>query len=185
LFVVRAAGDEASASLAAGQFLGWISALLNRRLTNLWFWAVIILMGQASVLAALTHIASPGLAVFIILLYLFVAAGLLAVGVVSVMLAAALPFGWDGPFLSIFASCSAGGGPTGTGHHPAAGALCCSTEQRARALRPIPEQAGHQHDRDAYLRIPAGQGTGGTTWITGGPDTLREPVGSALSYDGH
>jgi hypothetical protein len=112
LFVVRAAGDEASASLAAGQFLGWISALLNRRLTNLWLWAVIILVGQVSVLAVLTHLASPSLVVAVIL-YLFVAAGLLAVGTVSVMLAAALPFGWDGPFLSIFASCSAEAAPPG------------------------------------------------------------------------
>jgi hypothetical protein len=55
---------------------------------------------------------APGLAVFIIL-YLFAAAGLLAVGVVSVMMAAALPFGWDGPFLSIFASCSAEAAPPG------------------------------------------------------------------------
>ena len=36
VFVIRAAGDEASTVLAAGQFLGWISALLNPLLTNLW-----------------------------------------------------------------------------------------------------------------------------------------------------
>jgi Lipase (class 3) len=112
LFVVRAAGDEASVSLATGQFLGWISGLLNRRLTNLWLWAVIILVSEASVLAALTRIASPGLAVSVIL-YAFVASGLLAVGVVSVMLAAALPFGWDGPFVSVFAACSAEAAPPG------------------------------------------------------------------------
>jgi hypothetical protein len=112
LFVVRAAGDEASASLAAGQFLGWISALLNRRLTNLWLWMVIILVVQVSALAALTRIASSGV-VGPLIVYLFVAAGLLAVGTVSVMLAAALPFGWDGPFLSMFASCSAEAAPPG------------------------------------------------------------------------
>jgi hypothetical protein len=112
LFVVRAAGDEASASLATGQFLGWISALLNRRLTNLWFWAVILILVLGSVVAALYHIASPGLGLTVFI-YLFLATGLLAVFTVAVMLFAAVPFGWDGPFLSIFASCSAEAAPPG------------------------------------------------------------------------
>jgi hypothetical protein len=112
LFVVRAAGDEASASLAAGQFLGWISALLNRRLTNWYFWAVILILIDGAVVAALYHVASPGLGLRVFI-YLFLAAGFLAVFTVSVMLVAAVPFGWDGPFLSIFASCSAEAAPPG------------------------------------------------------------------------
>ena len=44
VFVVRAAGDEASTFLAVGQFLGSISALLNRLVTNWWLWAWIILL---------------------------------------------------------------------------------------------------------------------------------------------
>jgi len=44
VFVVRAAGDEAPMSLAAGQFLGGISALLNRRLTTWWLWAWILVL---------------------------------------------------------------------------------------------------------------------------------------------
>jgi hypothetical protein len=117
VFVVRAAGDEASMSLAAGQFLGWISALLNRRLTNWWLWAWIILLFDAAVASAMvgiTHSASHGFRVVIsVLVYVFVAAGLAAVGAVWVILAAAVPFGWDGPFLSIFASCSAEAAPPG------------------------------------------------------------------------
>src|SRR5581483_7778430 len=78
VFVVRAAGDEASTSLAAGQFLGWISALLNRRLTGLWLWAVIIILFDALVASALvgiTHSASHGFRVVIsVLIYAFVVA---------------------------------------------------------------------------------------------------------------
>jgi hypothetical protein len=60
---------------------------------------------QVFVLAALIgHPASLILRVFV---YVFVVAALAPVLAVSVLLAAALPFGWDGPFLSIFASCSA------------------------------------------------------------------------------
>jgi hypothetical protein len=117
VFVVRAAGDEASMSLAAGQFLGWISALLNRRLTNWWLWAWIIVLFDAAVVSAMvgiTHSASHGFRVVIsVLVYVFFMAGLAAVGAVWVMLAAAVPFGWDGPFLSIFASCSAEAAPPG------------------------------------------------------------------------
>jgi hypothetical protein len=119
VFVVRAAGDEASAFLAVGQFLGWISALLNRLLTNRWLWAWIILLISALLLAAImTHSASHVLRdsvshVLRVAIYVFVVAGLAAVGAVWFMLAAALPFGWDGPFLSIFASCSAEAAPPG------------------------------------------------------------------------
>ncbi len=115
--VVRAAGDEASAILAAGQFLGWISALLNRLLTNWWLWAwFFIVFGVAvvSAMVGITHSSSHGFRLVIsVLVYVFVMGELVAVGAVLVMLAAALPFGWDGPFLSIFASCSAEAAPPG------------------------------------------------------------------------
>lgn len=111
VYVIRAAGDEASTSLAAGQFLGWLSALLNPLLTNMWLWGVLTLVTEASALvAAQFHGAILG---FKIGLYLFMGTGLVAVAALSVMLAAALPFGWDGPFLSIFASCSAEAAPPG------------------------------------------------------------------------
>lgn len=42
LVVVRSAGDEASGLLTAGQFVGWISAVLSRPLANLLFWAGIL-----------------------------------------------------------------------------------------------------------------------------------------------
>jgi hypothetical protein len=117
VFVVRAAGDEASTFLAVGQFLGGISALLNRLVTNWWLWAWIILLFDALVASALvgiTHSASHGFRdVISVPIYAFVGAGLAAVGAVWVMLAAAVPFGWDGPFLSIFASCSAEAAPPG------------------------------------------------------------------------
>jgi hypothetical protein len=104
-------------SLAAGQFLGWISALLNRLLTNWWLWAWIIVLFYAAVASAMvgiTHSASHGFRVVIsVLVYVFVGAELAAVGAVWVILAAAVPFGWDGPFLSIFASCSAEAAPQG------------------------------------------------------------------------
>ena len=111
LFVVRAAGDEASISLAAGQFLGSISAVLHRQLTHLRLWAVVIILVQVFVLAAL--IGHPASLILRILVYVFVVAALAPVVAVTVLLAAALPFGWDGPFLSIFASCSAEAAPPG------------------------------------------------------------------------
>jgi hypothetical protein len=111
VFVIRAAGDEASVGLAAGQFLGWLSALLNPLLTNMWLWGVLTLAVQASALStALIPGAGRG---FIVLVYLFMGTGLVAVAALSVMLAVALPFGWDGPFLSILASCSAEAAPPG------------------------------------------------------------------------
>jgi hypothetical protein len=116
LFVIRAAGDEASISLAAGQFLGWISARLNPLLTNWYLWAVLMLAGTGSAAAALvTHSASSGFRVVIIAAFIVAAlVGFLAVGGVSVMLlSAGLPFGLDGPFLSIVASCSAEAAPPG------------------------------------------------------------------------
>jgi len=116
LFVIRAAGDEASISLAAGQFLGWTSARLNPLLTNWYVWAVLMLTGTGSAAAALvTHSASSGFRVVIIAAFIVAAlVGFLAVGGVSVMLlSAGLPFGLDGPFLSIFASCSAEAAPPG------------------------------------------------------------------------
>ena len=115
--VVRAAGDEASAILAAGQFLGWISALLNRLLTNWWLWTwFFIVFGVAvvSAMAGITHSSSHGFRLVIsVLVYVFVMGELAVVSAVLVMLGAALPFGWDGPFLSIFASCSAEAAPPG------------------------------------------------------------------------
>ncbi len=74
--VVRAAGDEASAILAAGQFLGWISALLNRLLTNWWLWAwFFIVFGVAvvSAMVGITHSSSHGFRLVIsVLVYVFV-----------------------------------------------------------------------------------------------------------------
>jgi hypothetical protein len=65
-------------------------------------------------MVGITHSASHGFRVVIsVLVYVFVVAGLAAVGAVWVILAAAVPFGWDGPFLSIFASCSAEAAPPG------------------------------------------------------------------------
>jgi hypothetical protein len=116
LFVVRAAGDEASMSLAVGQFLGWISAKLNPLLTNMWLWYVILFPVPALAAAVLIHIAIPRFvlrAIIYLCVYLLVVVGLLAVFVVSVMLLAGVPFGWDGPFLSLFASCSPEAAPPG------------------------------------------------------------------------
>ncbi|GAA1501608.1 hypothetical protein GCM10009760_64550 [Kitasatospora kazusensis] len=111
VIVFRAAADEASLGLAAGQFLGWISALLNPLLTNVWVWCGIILTTRVSFLVA-PMIHRPSL-ISSIVNYVFLMPGLVAVAAVSVMLAAAVPFGWDGPFLSIFASCSAEATPPG------------------------------------------------------------------------
>lgn len=72
--MVRAAGDEVSISLAAGQFLGSISAVLNRRLTHLRLWFVIIILVQVFVLAAL--IGHPASLVLRVLIYVFVVAAL-------------------------------------------------------------------------------------------------------------
>jgi hypothetical protein len=166
LFVVRAAGDEASISLAAGQFLGSISAVLNRQLTHLRLWAAVIISVQVFVLAALIgHPASLILRVFV---YVFVVAALAPVLAVSVLLAAALPFGWDGPFLSIFASCSAEAAPPGQ-------ATILQLEPFARAEnRGLAHSGLYQSEPviskivTLILRVPAGQGTAATTWITGG-----------------
>jgi hypothetical protein len=122
VLVVRAAGDEASMSLAAGQFLGWISAMLNPLLTKLltskWLWGVII--APLTILVAAALVTRSVLPAERVVVYVSVVAGVaaaavgvLAAAVVSVMLAAALPFGWDGPFLSIFASCSTEAAPPG------------------------------------------------------------------------
>src|SRR5205814_3002767 len=40
--VIRAANDEASGLLVAGQFAGWLSAVATRLLTDLMLWAVLI-----------------------------------------------------------------------------------------------------------------------------------------------
>lgn len=111
VIVLRAAGDEASLGLAAGQFLGWISALLNQPLTNLWVWGVVILATQVSILVV-GVILHAGIAL-VIGFDLFLIPGLAVAAAVSVMLAAAVPFGWDGPFLSIFAAFSAEATPPG------------------------------------------------------------------------
>jgi len=116
LFVVRAAGDEASTTLAVGQFLGWISANLNPLLTNFWLWVVIIVPVPALAAAKIVHIPVSRVVFTVVItvcVYLLVVVGLLAVAVVSMMPLAAVPFGWDGPFLTIFASCSAEAAPPG------------------------------------------------------------------------
>ena len=69
---------------------------------------------MVSALVGITHSASHGFRdVISVPIYTLVVAGLAAVGAVWVMLAAAVPFGWDGPFLSIFASCPAEAAPPG------------------------------------------------------------------------
>ena len=116
--VVRAAGDEASAILAAGQFLGWISALLNRLLTNWWLSGLVLHRVRCrGGLGDGRHNSQfePRIQARHqrLLVYVFVMGELAVVSAVLVMLGAALPFGWDGPFLSIFASCSAEAAPPG------------------------------------------------------------------------
>lgn len=111
VFVIRAAGDEASTGLAVGQFLGWISALFNLLLTNLGLWAGIILVTQVSILfGTMIHRVDLG---FSALNHVFATPGLAAAAALSVMLAAAVFFGLDGPFLSIVAFCSTEAAPPG------------------------------------------------------------------------
>ncbi|WP_341538470.1 hypothetical protein [Streptacidiphilus pinicola] len=112
LIVLRAAGDEASLGLATGQFLGWISALLSRPLTNFWLWLCITGAVRVFLLAGVVIHRPSHLAVRIVI-YASMAPGFVALAAVSVMLAAAVPFGWDGPFLAMFASYSAEAVPPG------------------------------------------------------------------------
>jgi hypothetical protein len=111
LLAVRAAGDEASGLLVAGQFVGWMSAVLSRLLTNLWFWACIILGVQLSVLLSIWL--SSGFRLAFAMLSVFVFVGLAVVAAIAVMLGAALGFGADGPFLAMFAATSAEAAPPG------------------------------------------------------------------------
>ncbi|MEV4118711.1 hypothetical protein [Micromonospora sp. NPDC049645] len=111
--VIRAAGDEASGLLAAGQFVGWLSAAATRLLTSLWFWTLLIGLPQlAVVVSAVTG--HGGRFAINLLLYGFTAPGLAMVAVVAAMAGSAVVFGIDGPFAGLVASCSAEAAPPGT-----------------------------------------------------------------------
>ncbi|MEU4475580.1 alpha/beta hydrolase [Micromonospora sp. NPDC023888] len=110
--VIRAAGDEASGLLAAGQFVGWLSAAATRLLTNLWFWTILIAVPQfAFVVASL--VGRGGRLAFDLLVYGFAAPGLVMVAVAAAMAGSAVVFGIDGPFAGLVASCSAEAAPPG------------------------------------------------------------------------
>jgi hypothetical protein len=112
IVVIRAAGDEASGLLAAGQFVGWLSAVATRLLTNLWFWTILIGLPQLAVVVA-TLVGRGGQWAFTLLLYGFTAPGLVMVAVVAAMAGSAVVFGVDGPFAGLVASCSAEAAPPG------------------------------------------------------------------------
>jgi hypothetical protein len=110
--VIRAAGDEASGLLVAGQFVGWLSAVATRLLTNLWLWAALIGLPQLAILVAAV-VGRGGRLAFGLLLYGFTAPGLVMVAVVAAMAGSAVVFGIDGPFAGLVASCSAEAAPPG------------------------------------------------------------------------
>jgi hypothetical protein len=110
--VIRAAGDEASGLLVAGQFVGWLSAVAARLLTNLWFWAVLIGLPPLAVLLA-SVIGRGGRLASYLLIYGFAAPGLVMVVVVAAMAGSAVVFGVDGPFAGLVVSCSAEAAPPG------------------------------------------------------------------------
>ncbi|MEW2144406.1 hypothetical protein AB0869_16510 [Micromonospora vinacea] len=111
--VIRAAGDEASGLLAAGQFVGWLSAAATRLLTNLWFWTILIGLPQLAIVVA-TLVGHGGRMAFNLLIYGFTTPGLVVVAVVAAMAGSAVVFGIDGPFAGLVASCSAEAAPPGT-----------------------------------------------------------------------
>lgn len=113
IIVIRAAGDEASGLLAAGQFVGWLSAAATRLLTNLWFWTVLIGLPQLAIVVA-TLVGHGGRMAFNLLVYGFTTPGLVVVAVVAAMAGSAVVFGIDGPFAGLVASCSAEAAPPGT-----------------------------------------------------------------------
>ncbi|MBM0231131.1 hypothetical protein JNW91_04095 [Micromonospora sp. STR1_7] len=111
--VIRAAGDEASGLLAAGQFVGWLSAAATRLLTNLWFWTILIGLPQLAFVVA-GFVGRGGQLAVNLLLYAFGAPGLVMVAVAAAMAGSAVVFGIDGPFAGLVASCSAEAAPPGT-----------------------------------------------------------------------
>jgi hypothetical protein len=112
LLVVRAAGDEASSLLIAGQFVGWVSAVSSRLLTNLWFWACLIAAPEAALLASAV-LDTDGRLAFNLLLYGFTLPGFVVLAVVTAMVGSAVVFGVDGPFVSLIAFSSAEAAPPG------------------------------------------------------------------------
>jgi hypothetical protein len=112
LLVVRAAGDEASGLLVMGQFIGWVSAVSSRLLSNIWLWACILFAVEMSIL--LVVVLGLGFGVVLAAGYMFVAAGFIVVTAMAMMLGASMVFGLDGPFVCLFASCSAEAAPPGT-----------------------------------------------------------------------
>ena len=111
--VIRASGDEASGLLVAGQFVGWLSAVATRLLSNLWLWAAVIGLTQFAVITA--DVAGRGGRLAIsVLLYGFTGAGLAALAAAVAMVGSAVVFGMDGPFVGLVASCSAEAAPPGS-----------------------------------------------------------------------
>ena len=110
--VIRASGDEASGLLVAGQFVGWLSAVATRLLSNLWLWAAVIGLTQFAVITAVV-VGRGGRLAFSLLLYGFTGAGLAMVAVAAAMVGSAVVFGIDGPFVGLVASCSAEAAPPG------------------------------------------------------------------------
>lgn len=110
LFIVRPAGDEASAALITGQFVGWIAGVLSRRLAKEVFWGVytVLSLGTLLVSAAI----KTGFGIYV-LLYWWPLLGFALVVLMAVMLLASLGFGLDGPFVCMFAFCSAEFAPPG------------------------------------------------------------------------
>ncbi|WP_250399609.1 hypothetical protein [Streptomyces cellostaticus] len=113
LTVIRAPGDEASFSLASGQFVGWLGSLIARPLGNrkVWWHTLMIVSLPGTLAISLGRYVHTGT---IISGYLFVSVWLFCLGGVMVLLAGSLGFGLeDGPFVSIFASVSVEDTPPG------------------------------------------------------------------------
>jgi hypothetical protein len=111
--VIRAAGDEASGLLVAGQFVGWLSVGATRLLTNMWLWIALIGLPQLAAIVV-SFVGRGQWVVPGLLLYGFTAAGLVIVAAVAAMAGSAVVFGIDGPFAELVASCSAEAAPPGT-----------------------------------------------------------------------
>lgn len=112
VIIVRAAGDEASTLLVVGQFVGWLSGVSSRLLSNIWFWACIIAVPQLAILVSAVLDRGGGLALTM-LLYGFSIPGFVLLAILTAMLGSSIVFGIDGPFVGIFAFSSAEAAPPG------------------------------------------------------------------------
>lgn len=112
VLVIRAAGDEASFLLAAGQLAGWLGSITANRITGLVISGLLILVANGlPLVGALTGWLGP-LPVEITI-YGFMTWALVVILVVCTAMTASLIFGLDGPFVALFANTTSEPAPPG------------------------------------------------------------------------